>query len=167
MKNRLSDTFASLLLHLWSCADEAEKKARMERVVENRTKKYTQGDTAAKRPPPSMERVQDSDFSKTTAMPHAQERVVPVALTSSVPTGGKQSRTSVPYRQFGLPQTMQGRMFKHPPRELLPSDPQFYRRLTEDEKWILNDISTAFQVCFSLGSLLVMAKNVWCVIFIM
>jgi hypothetical protein len=37
-------------------------------------------------------------------------------------------------------------MFKHPPRELLPSDPQFYRRLTEDEKWILNDISAAFQV---------------------
>ena len=132
----------------------------MERVAENRNKKYTPGDTTAKQPLPSMDRMKDTEFSKNTAVPHVQETTVPVALTSNVPTGGKQSRTSMPYRQYGLPQTMLGRMFKHPPRELLPSDPQFYRRLTEKEKWILNDISTAFQVGLSgphMG-----AENVLC-----
>ena len=125
----------------------------MERVVENRTKKYTQRDSMVNQPSPKIERVTDSVYSKTTALPHAREMVVPVAMVPQVPKAAEQFGARAPCRQFGLPQTVQGRMFKHPPRELLPSDPQFYRRLTEDEKWILNDISTAFQVGLIRSSL--------------
>ncbi|XP_076471807.1 nuclear receptor subfamily 1 group I member 3-like isoform X2 [Babylonia areolata] len=130
--------------------DDAEKRARMERVVENRSKKlYSQGGTVTKQTfsPPSQPSRNTSE-PVPTAKPIHSDTAIPAAMTSSVPLCTEEDtkpKMPLPSRQYGLPQTLQGRMFRHPPRELLPSDPQFYRRLTEDEKWILNDISTAFQ----------------------
>lgn len=102
--------------------DDAEKRARMEKVAENRLKRHSSHDK-----PEHPEVREDSPVS------------VEPSVRKSEPPNVR------PPQHFGLPKNLLGRMFCHPPRELLPSDPQFYRRLTEEEKWMLNDISTAYQ----------------------
>lgn len=110
-------------------ADDTEKKARKEKVVENRSKKQTDCETPI----------------HPVNLPNL---VVTLDSSASIPniTSNKCELNEHLGRQYGLPKALRGHMFKHPPRELLPSDPQFYRRLSEEEKWLLNDISTAFQV---------------------
>ncbi|KAK7500699.1 hypothetical protein BaRGS_00007943 [Batillaria attramentaria] len=109
--------------------DDAEKRARMEKVVENRNRRFVSHEKM-EHPARAEPRQEDQGSSHS---------VLTTALLKS------ESPKEIPVRHYGLPKPSQARMFHHPPRELLPSDPQFYRRLTEEEKWTLNDISTAYQ----------------------
>lgn len=105
----------------------------MEKVVENRSRRQNGKDI----PEPHVINMKIKECKVTSF------------LTDSLTLSSK-GESELPGQQYGLPKQMQGCMFKHPPQELLPSDPQFYRRLNEEEKWILNDVSTAYQVCIFL-----------------